>query len=459
MTRTLAPTPRLERLNANRAGLIADATAIVDQAERARRDLTPEEARRFDALLDRARSLDDEAEREQAREAREVRAAAARSPREASMTYSPARITNEPSTYRRGDPSASYFRDLYEARTNGSREAVDRLVRNDKENRALSNTGQTSTIGAGAGAGGEFAPPLWLIDDFVALARPARVMADRFTHEVLPSGVANINLPRVATGTTTAVQSTQNSALSQTDLTSNQVSSSITTIGGKQIVSMQLLQQSGLNFDRVILGDLAADYARALDTQVLSGSGAAGQLRGVTAVATGGNAITYTDASPAVAGAGKFYAQVAKAMQAIGTTRFMPATAIVMHPRRWAWITASFDTQNRPLVVPSGQGINVASVAENAAAQGLVGEMLGLPVYADPNITITDGTNQDIVYVLAASDLWLWESPIQAEAFTATYADSMGVLFRLFAYSASIPDRYPASVATIRGTGLVTPTF
>lgn len=415
---------------------------IISTAENQDRGLTSEESTRFDCLL-----------ADLQREDREIRAAENRPAHLANTTVGSGwRVTSEPSTYQRSNPATSYFRDLYEARVNGSRDAVDRLVRNDAENRALSTT---------AGGAGEFSPPAWLVNDFVALARAGRVMADRFTHEALPTGVSTVNLPRVATGTSAAVQNPQNSALSQTDMTTNAVSSGITTVGGKQVVSMQLLQQSGLNFDQVILGDLAADAARALDLQVLAGTGANGQLRGLTAVATGSNAVTYTDASPAVAGAGKFYASVAKAMQAIGTSRYMPADCIVLHPRRWAWVLAAFDGQNRPLVVPSGQGVNVASVADAASAQGLVGEMLGLPVYADPNISIADGggTNQDIVYVLRSSDLWLWESPLQAEAFTAPYADSMGVLFRVFSYSAAIPDRYPASVATIRGTGLVTPSF
>jgi HK97 family phage major capsid protein len=255
------------------------------------------------------------------------------------------------------------------------------------------------------------------------------------------------------------VQNPQNTALSQTDLTTNSVSSSITTVGGKQVVSMQLLQQSGLNFDEVILGDLAADYAKQLDTQWLSGTGANGQLRGVTGAA--GATVTYTDASPAVAGAGKFYAQVAKAIQTVETTRYAPPDTILMHPRRWAWLTASFDGNNRPLIVPSSNGYNAIGTPGAVKEQGLVGEVLGLPVYTDPNIAtnLGAGTNQDTVYVLKASDLWLWETAVQAEAFTATYADSMGVLFRLFAYSASIPDRYAASICLISGTGLVTPAF
>jgi len=56
-------------------------------------------------------------------------------------------------------------------------------------------------------------------------------------------------------------------------------------------------------------------------------------------------------------------------------------------------------------------------------------------------------------------DVWLYESTLRAEAFTAPYADSMGILYRVFAYFALIPDRYSASLGQVSGTGLVTPTF
>jgi len=107
------------------------------------------------------------------------------------------------------------------------------------------------------------------------------VFANLVNHQELPSGVSSVNIPKISGGTTVAIQTTQNTALSQTDLTTTSVSSGISTIGGKQVVAQQLLDQSGIPFDRIILQDLAADYARQLDTQFIAGSGAAGQLRGV----------------------------------------------------------------------------------------------------------------------------------------------------------------------------------
>src|ERR1019366_5239633 len=76
-------------------------------------------------------------------------------------------------------------------------------------------------------------------------------------------------------------QESQNNQISSTDMQTTSVSSGISTISGQQIVSLQLVSQSGIPFDEIILGDLAADFARSLDSQVITGSGSAGQLRGL----------------------------------------------------------------------------------------------------------------------------------------------------------------------------------
>ena len=173
--------------------------------------------------------------------------------------------------------SPSYFRDLFNAQR-GNADAADRLRTNNQhvgsESRAL---GSNVT-----GAASEFAPPLWLTQEFVKMARPGRVTADRFHHQALPNDVSSVNIPKIATGTSAAVQTTQNSALSQTDLTSAALSSGIVTIGGSQVVAQQLLDQAQ-GFDQVVLQDLAADWAKQVGTQAISGTGLSGQLRGYLA--------------------------------------------------------------------------------------------------------------------------------------------------------------------------------
>jgi len=359
-------------------------------------------------------------------------------------------------TYHEGKDSPSFFADLADARR-GDADAADRLRRNNAEvgeTRALGNTG------AVGGSGGDFAPPAWLIDKYVRLARPGRVFADSVHKEDLPLGVSSVNIPKILTGTTTAVQTTQNTAVSQTDPTTASVSSGITSIAGKLVFSRQLVDQSGIAFDQVVMQDLMADYARQLDVQTLVGTGTGTQLRGyLTAAASSPNAQVWTQATPTASG---FYSQLAKLQGAINATRYLPPDTVVMAPRRWAWFASFTDSTGRPLVVPTSDAAqNSLAHPSDPAAQGMVGSVLGMRVLTDPNLPLTlgAGSNQDPVLMYRSDDLWLWESDLRAEIFEATYADTGSLLARVLGYSAFIPDRYSASLGTLLGTGLIPPTF
>ena len=453
----------IQTLRERRAQMRAALEALLTEAEtREKPGLTDEESARFDADSVEIRKLD---ERIAELQEQEVRDAAAAKHRVESLPVEErvnerVTVTSEANpVYRRGDRSTSWFADMARvsnpAKFDNIQEARQRLVA-AQETRA----GDMTSV---AGAGGEFAPPLWLTEDFVALARPGRITADLLQKETLPKGVSSINLPKVASGATTAVQATQNVAVSDTAMTTTSVSSGITSIAGKQIVSLQLLEQSGIPFDRVILGDLAKDYAKQLNSQVISGSGSSGQLRGLQN-GSGVGSTTYTTTTPAVVSttsANSFYNRLVAAKVAVETGLYLPATHIVMTPARWGWVLEALDSQNRPLVVPNGPQFNGVAVSGEPVAQGYAGTMHGLPVYVDPVLPQNLGvaTNQDIVIVMRADECWLYESPLQSASFDATYADQMSILFRVNAYSALITDRYGPAVNIIGGTGLVAPTL
>jgi HK97 family phage major capsid protein len=447
----------LEKLKQRRSAIKAELEALVDAAEGEARSLTADEDVIYTEKLAEMRKLDGRIAELQESELAEARAAAHHVEAGTDKVEARFSVTAEPNpVYRQDDASTSFFRDLATAQTGrgdviGARE---RLARS-QETRA----GDLTSV---AGAGGEFAPPLWQIENFIALARAGRVTADLCRHENLPSGVSSINLPKVATGAATGVQATQNSALTDTAMTTTSVSSGITTVGGKQIVSMQLLQQSGIPFDRVILQDLARAYAVNVDQQVLYGTNANGQVRGLVGVATN-NAFTTASPAPAsVTNANSLYYVVSKAAAAIQTTLFEPADSIVMHPNRWAWILGSVDANSRPLVIPAGPQFNGLGNPGAPAAQGFAGTFGGYNVYTDPNVSVTaNGTSgttaQDEIYVLRADELWLYESEVQAASFDATYADNASILFRVLGYLAFLPHRYTGAVQSIRGTGLLLP--
>ncbi|KOG81241.1 MULTISPECIES: phage major capsid protein [Streptomyces] len=358
-------------------------------------------------------------------------------------------VTSEPETYRKGGQQ-SYFRDLYRATEKGDRAAAERLQRNDRE--VMEKRAVTTTDGSM----GEFVPPLWMVNDYVALARAGRVAADRLRSQPLPAGTDSISLPKIASGTAVAEQTSQNTSVQNTDATLTSVTASVATIAGQQTVPQQLLDQSPINVDSILLADLAADYAVKLDTFVLTNNVA--NKRGLLSV-SGVNAVTYTDATPTTA---ELYPKVADGIQLIHTNRLMPADTILMHPRRWAWFTAQVDTQGRPLVVPvANMPQNALAAMEGVNSEGFVGTLQGLPVYVDPNIPtgLGAGTNEDRIIILRADDVILFEGSPRAEVFRETKADQLSVLLRFFNYAAIHSERYPKAISVLAGTGLIAPTF
>jgi HK97 family phage major capsid protein len=369
-----------------------------------------------------------------------------------------ARVTSEPEVYRRGG-NVSYFRDLTSAMTRtgqGIADAGDRLQRNSRQfadQVRNAPEAQTRALSTTDGAGGDFVPPLWLINEFIELARPGRVIADLVRHQVLPGGTDTISLPRLATGTAVAQQATQNTAIQNTDATTNSVSATVVTLAGGQAIAQQLLDQSPVNMDEILLEDLASDYAVKADVFVISNN-ATNAVGLINAAGTNVNVTATT-----LTGAGSIWAKLADAIQQIHTTRYMPPSAIVMHPRRWAWIISAVDGSGRPMVTPDA--MNPIAQSGGVITAGRVGVMQGLPVYTDPNIptNLGAGTNQDPIFVMRERDVILYESVPRAEASIQPGFNTLTVNLRFFRYAALHASRFPKSVAVLNGVGLVAPTF
>tara|TARA_Y100001938_G_scaffold46769_1_gene65107 strand:- start:295 stop:870 length:576 start_codon:yes stop_codon:yes gene_type:complete len=191
---------------------------------------------------------------------------------------------------------------------------------------------------------------------------------------------------------------------------------------------------------------------------MFEGSGSSGQPLGIRNV-SGQNTVTYTDATPTV---GEAFPKIADAVQQINANRFAPATAILMHPRRWGFFTAGVDGNSRPLITPAGNNPdNAVGIGDAAAYGAVVGNILGLPVITDANITTTDGggNDQDQIYVLKVDDHILFEDNIFQLKFEETNAGSLTTKMVVYGYSAFASGRYPAGMTKIQGTGLKTPTF
>jgi HK97 family phage major capsid protein len=371
----------------------------------------------------------------------------------------------------------SYFRDLITAtRQAGSPEGFDAQRRLNDHANMLANVpkqdiandfrGGAHKRAAGEaranasrvdGSGGYFVPPLWLVDEFVPYLRAGRTVADRMTHFDLPGGTDSINLPKLSIGTAVGLQ-TDNGAVTSQDPTDAFVSSPVATVAGQVDIALQLLEQSPVSagFDSVMAQDLASAYTQKIDQLAIYANGTSDILTGIftTAIASG-NTVTYSSGSPTLP---EMYPYFGKAASLVARQRFQMIDAITMTPQRWYFLATQLDTANRPLVVPRGApGFNSAGQLD-LNAEGLVGEVLGTPIYIDANMPSTYATNQDYVLAAKFKDTYLFEGALRTRVLTEVLSGTLQVRVQLYNYAAMINNRFPKSLSAITGTGTVSPT-
>lgn len=394
-------------------------------------------------------------------EALEARTAALAESRAASgvKTFGSAVITKEQMTYDLGSDN-SFVRDMIGATLRNDRASWERLARHQQEVAV-----ESRDISRTDGAGGDFVPPIYLINEYAEFARAARVTADKATKMALPAGTDSINIPKITTGTRTGFQAADNSSTyspaSPRDLVTATVTAPVRTISGFENVSIQLVEQSPIagGLDRLVFGDLMADYALQLNTAVAGNAdGSSNNLRGFTNLgsdSTNGVPTTWTETTPTIVNG---LASITKAISQVVNNRYRDVEAIIMSASTWYWMAAQVDGQNRPIIVPTGNGpFNAAGVTTAAgAAAGLVGTIYGVPVYVDATLKNAVGTNQSPILVGKFSDSYLFESGVKTRVLPDVLSANLTVRFQVYGYAA-LAHRFDKAVSAISGTGTVTP--
>jgi HK97 family phage prohead protease/HK97 family phage major capsid protein len=386
----------------------------------------------------------------------------ARSARQSSGPRSNLQIVREPLTYERGGTN-SFVRDMYQ-RYGGSIEARDRLVRHDREiaveaeRRVRQGELHWRDLAGADGTGGEFTPPMWVIEEFAGTPRATRVVAELVGSKPLPRGVDAVPIPRATAGAAVGMQNPGGGAVQETDMTTTSVQLPIRTVAGQTDAALQILEQ-GPNFDELLFADLMEDFDEKLEAQLINGSGAAGQLLGILQI-TGLNAVTYTDASPTVP---EFYPKAADGVNRIHTNRKRMAQVHLLHGRRWNWMMAALDAQSRPLAVPNPDYRPVSAIAEQVQAgeERIAGTLVGLPAALSDQVptNLGAGTNEDIAITFRPADCRLWESSPRTRISPEPLAGNITVRLSFWEYVAFTAGRYPAAISTVGGTGMVPPVF
>lgn len=448
----------LNQMVEERAEIAESQTSIVEAAATEERDLSETEDKNLKGLSTRAAELDTRIEELRSVQLANLEAAKLRAEVTATDDSTEHRavgnvvVTHEPSTYSEENRNVSFFSDLYNSQFNGDISATDRIRRHRQESELQQRDGTTASFAG-------LVVPQYLTDLAADLARSGRPFANECTNLPLPNDGLSINVSRVTTGATAAIQATENAAISETDLDDTLITESVSTIASGQQISRQAIER-GTGVDSLIAADMMGAMAAQLESQIIVGTGGSGQLRGVNNI-VGQTAVTYTDASPTVA---ELFPKIIDAIQSVNSNRFAPADLILMHPRRLGFLQAGLDTTGRPIILPTNNVPQNSMGTGPVAGYGNTGvQIAGVPVVTSGAVPIDKGagSNEDRIYVVRRSDMLLFEQQGQPALvrYDATAGLNLTVTLVAYEYACAIFGRYPGSISTISGTGLVTPSF
>ena len=282
-------------------------------------------------------------------------------------------------------------------------------------------TGLNTTLGTGGGA----TMPVWDEGHFVIGAHALAPIATLATNLPLPPKANAVVLPRIATGVTSAVQSSQNVGVTYgaTTYADATTTCDASTVMGQITLSRQLIDQGAPGYGQVIARELGAAIGATKESQIVSGSGnGSNQLLGLV----NQSGVQTISATGSVAG---IYNSVSSAVALISTTRFRSPDFVAGSPELYSYLASSVDTSGRPLMPP-----RPSDTASGVAPENIPAELLGMKYISDPQVAASLGSQYLIVGV--ASDLVLWSGPIDVSFSPETYAGNMSVLVSAHQYLA-----------------------
>lgn len=458
----------IEQIRGQMAVKLTERNAIADELATLRAAETTDDAKvtelrgkkdALDADLDAQAARVADLEAEQARDE-----AAARLATEVHVTPGTAREGDKPAIVRVGQEprmyspdkdrdGAAFLRDVGAAFL-GDWSAQGRLQRHMDEERVErgASFAGIEERAAGTGAFAGLVVPQYLTDLYAPAAKASRPFADAINVHPLPAEGMTVNISRITTATTTAVQ-TENNAASETNIDDTLLSPSVQTIAGQQTLSRQAIER-GTGVEGVMLDDLFRAYATTLDSTLLNQA-----TNGLATVAT---SVAYTDADPTAA---ELYPKILSALSGVEGALLDqdPGDNIaVMHSRRWYWmqsqVGSTWPVIQQPGISPQMAGANYAT-AYGSGFRGVLPN--GTPVIVDNNCATNIGAGtEDEIYVVSRRECHLWEDPAAPMLIRAEQpaAASLGVLFVVYGYIAYTHVRY-AHARRISGTGLIAPTF
>jgi len=384
VTRRVEPM-NLEALRARRAELAAQITERRSLAEAEGRDLDTQDRDAISTLEGRLANLDTMIAQAEA-DARDQAQVAAALP----QTRGQVQVTRQEAVYRPG-VDHSYFRDMLHAAQGdgeaGARQARHRGLVADLADQIARRAIDSSQLGGAFPTA--YAPDLYVPD--VSYGGP-------FSNFFAETPIASPNpiiLPAFGTVTgDTGVQSAQNAALPNVDMTTAPITITPKTIGGESIVSRQAVDGASPGTDVIIGTQLRELLSRDREREI------ALVLEALTARGT----ITDTGGTGAGQSGADLIRGLTSAVANMFLDRHLPSEGIFVNGTDWSNLVAAVDSTGRPLMPYIGP-VNANGQLTAPGAQ--VGIIAGVPTVG--NWAILSALNE---IVARANDARQWASAV-----------------------------------------------
>jgi HK97 family phage prohead protease/HK97 family phage major capsid protein len=260
-----------------------------------------------------------------------------------------------------------------------------------------------------------FNPTQYLSSIFVSNTNFGRAAVDACSRAALPASGLTLNIPSLITPTDTAptvAATAESAAPSDTGMTSEYLSYTVSKYAGQQTISLELIERSDPVFMDQLMIQLERAYLKATDAAVIAAFIASGTTATATA-ATSAGLISFLSSESA-----KAYA---------GTSYF--AKNVVLGTGTWGAVMGYVDSTGRPIYNAS-QPWNAAG---DVKASSIKGNLLGLDAYVDVNAVATAGADNS-AFVIAPEAVTVFESP--TAMFSVNVVGSMSVNLAIYGYMA-----------------------
>lgn len=257
---------RLNELRAKRHTIVKEMRSLIDAAEKAGRDMSEDEAKRFGDLKNEERSIGEQIERAEYLAEAERRAAGTPVSDGASRDYD--RLASEVSVL---DVLRAQMegRSLTGAAAEYAQEAERRTGRKAQGVFVPMQALEQRTMSTGNA--GEIVPTDHRPDQYIDALRN-KLLARRLGVRVLTGLSGNVVIPKHGTGTSVGWVA-EGGTLSGADMTFDSVTLTPKHAGGITEMSRQLIQQSSPDVEQLVRDDLMAMIAQAIDSALINGGG------------------------------------------------------------------------------------------------------------------------------------------------------------------------------------------